>query len=552
VTRAAAWEILAHLALRDGDRQESFDRARQSFDRYLRAGSMAGAEGIYRLLGLAYLEAAKDEPDADKAKRTRSSALRHLLVSHQLAEFLRDQVPADRIGLGRAGFFARRAYVYERIAELLIEEGRHAQALHFVELAKARGLQDVLAAGGKETTGSRLPPRELSEILADWPEDVAAMEYFLGTQRTWLFVVDTAGRVKAHVLRDDRGRPLASRDLVERTQKLLARMDNQAVTMRERLAAGGGFDHSWQHELHWFYGRLVPAGVLQRLREAQTVLVVPHHVLHYFPFTALVTETDKRRRTIHEMVTPRFLLEERFSLCHVPSLATWDLMREQADTSIDQVQASGIVDFPDAPPLPGVRKDLDNLQAVFGDLTRIVVPNDAAGESRAKQLLRRRGMLFLATHGTNFADRPLASYLLFRPDDAGDGYLTAREIYAGDVHADLVVMSACYSGLADRSPLPGDDLFGLQRALLHAGARTVVSGLWDVYDGTGPLLMRGLFEELAAGKPVPVALANSQRALLTSLRASGKPDPWLHPYFWAVYTAAGDDRVHFEPSKPEA
>jgi CHAT domain-containing protein len=106
-------------------------------------------------------------------------------------------------------------------------------------------------------------------------------------------------------------------------------------------------------------------------------------------------------------------------------------------------------------------------------------------------------------------------------------------------------MSACYSGLADRSPWSGDDLFGLQRAFLQAGARTVVSGLWDVYDGSGPELMKGLFDNLAAGSPAHSALAASQRAFLKKLKASKEVEPWLHPYFWAVYTVAGDDRTKF-------
>ena len=125
----------------------------------------------------------------------------------------------------------------------------------------------------------------------------------------------------------------------------------------------------------------------------------------------------------------------------------------------------------------------------------------------------------------------------------GDGRLTAAELFETRVAADLVVMDACYSGLADASPLPGDDLFGLQRALLQAGARTVVAGLWDVYDGTAPELIRGLLARVAAGQAAPAALAQSQREFLKKLRASGDPEPWLHPYFWAVYTVAGDDRT---------
>ena len=114
------------------------------------------------------------------------------------------------------------------------------------------------------------------------------------------------------------------------------------------------------------------------------------------------------------------------------------------------------------------------------------------------------------------------------------------------INADIVVMSACYSGLGDRSPLPGDDLFGLQRAFLQSGVRTVVSGLWDVYDGTAPDLMLETFKQLADGKTVMASLASSQRMFLKKLRDSSEDEPWLHPYFWAVYTATGDDRTRFE------
>jgi CHAT domain-containing protein len=129
------------------------------------------------------------------------------------------------------------------------------------------------------------------------------------------------------------------------------------------------------------------------------------------------------------------------------------------------------------------------------------------------------------------------------PTAAGDnGRLTAREIYETRVRASMVVLSACYSGLSDRSPLAGDDLFGLQRAFLQSGAPTVVSGLWDVFDGTAPGLVRGYFQRVAAGAPAARALAESQRAFLAEHRED-KGDPFVHPYFWAVYTVAGDESV---------
>ena len=260
---------------------------------------------------------------------------------------------------------------------------------------------------------------------------------------------------------------------------------------------------------------------------------------------ALVTSPDRSRRAAGEMVKPRFLLDEPFALCHAPSLGAWDLLRQRPERVFRQVHAAAVSRFPAAAPLPGVDRDLANLKEVFGAAVQSVHTGASATQSVAASLFDRPGLLFLATHGRNFADRPLASYLLFSPDQRGDGRLTAETVYTRQVSADLVVMSACYSGLADRTPLPGDDLFGLQRAFLHAGARCVVSSLWDVYDGSGPELMRGFFEQLTAGQATPAALAASQRRLVARLRQSPRVEPWLHPYFWAVYTALGDDRTRF-------
>ena len=223
--------------------------------------------------------------------------------------------------------------------------------------------------------------------------------------------------------------------------------------------------------------------------------------------------------------------------------------------SARQVWAVGVAEVPGAPALAGVKKDLANLQATFGASIKGIVDGEQARESVVKKLLNQRGLLFFGAHGLNLADQPLDSHLLLMADDdvsvnaageANEGRLTAGELFARRINAEIVVMSACYSGLGDRSPLPGDDLFGLQRAFLQSGVRTVVSGLWDVYDGTAPDLMLGLFNGLADGKTVSASLAGSQRAFLQRLRASKQDEPWLHPYFWAVYTAAGDDRTRFE------
>jgi CHAT domain-containing protein len=201
-----------------------------------------------------------------------------------------------------------------------------------------------------------------------------------------------------------------------------------------------------------------------------------------------------------------------------------------------------VSEFASAPALPGVKQELIGLRETFGDRLSHVVEDRAATEDQLLAVLSMPGIAFVATHGMNIADQPLLSYVMCEPA-TGDGKLTALEIYGASLNAQVVVLSACYSGLGDRSPLPGDDLFGLQRALLSSGVHTVVGGLWDVYDDTGALIMRSFFEHLSAGSTTPRALANAQRDFLRARREDGPKDFWIHPYFWAVHKATGSDQT---------
>src|SRR5206468_3451340 len=147
-------------------------------------------------------------------------------------------------------------------------------------------------------------------------------------------------------------------------------------------------------------------------------------------------------------------------IVYAPSLAAWRSRPEPATYS-RQVSAVGLVQAPGAPALEGVEKDMKNLKDTFGDRVKKTLEGDDATEAGAMKLLGQAGMMFFGTHGMNEADHPLESHLLLLPDEKGpkptDGRLTAAELYAQAVKADLVVMSCCYSGLGDRSPLPGDD-----------------------------------------------------------------------------------------------
>ena len=538
---AIARETLGHLALRRGDLAECREDAELARKSYLSAGCIEGVESIERLLALCQLQQVRDQnpPDGD---RGRQAALQKLLVAQELSELLRQEYPIDRYGLSRAGFYARRVYVHEKIIELLVQQGRDREALYYAEACKARALYDLLGVRGVRGGRVIAEPSDLADMLAHWPADLVALEYFLGNETAWVFVVKS-GELNAYPLTRADGQPLDPRRLVADIHNILDDFGSQATKMSRRLLGGQGFDNTWQDRLHDSYARLIPADVAAQLRQARKVIIVPHHILHYFPFAALVTQRDSVPRSAKQVVQPRFLVDEPFDFCYAPSLTSWWSLRLQPDRRIKTANAMGLVDLPGLAPLPGVTLDIENLKTAFGRRVEKVFLGQEADRSQARKLLSQPGLLLLATHGANLPDQPLESYLMLSPRDNDDGRLTAAEIYGTRGASDLVVLNACYSGLADRSPLPGDDLFGLQRALFQGGARTVVAGLWDVYDDTGPPLIREFLQELAQGKPAPAAMALSQRMFLKNLRSSTATEPWLHPYFWAVYTVTGDDRT---------
>jgi hypothetical protein len=539
--RGIAEQVAALIDFRAGNDAAAREAEERALAAYLDGGLLAGAENVYRMLGLLARRSGKPTAAAE--------ALRNLEIAQIISEALRTRFPPDDNGLARAGFFARKAFVTEMMVELLLEQKMPEEALRQLELAKARGLQDLLASRSARPKQFGDPS---GDLLKNWDKNTAAVEYFLGAERSYVFVVGPDGTVTAHPVCDEKGKDVPQTELIADVGRVLRAMEGQAGKMFDRLVAGQGYDNSWENDLARLRRELLPDEALERLRGANVVVVVPQHILHYFPFAALVVEKDPNT-TKKKMARPkRLLIDEPFSLVYAPSLSAWSLLRARPAGEIASVRAVGLVQAPGAPPLEGVATDLKNLQEVFKERKITVVTAEKARESAAQKLLDDPGLIFFGTHGINVADRPLDSHLLLLPEAGAPanvpGELTAGNLFARKkpIRAELIIMSCCYSGLGDRSPMPGDDLYGLQRAFIQSGARTVVSGLWDVYDGTAPDLMRGMFEGLEAGQPAALALAETQRRFLKNLRATGKDEPWLHPYFWSVYTAAGDDRTRMQ------
>lgn len=147
-------------------------------------------------------------------------------------------------------------------------------------------------------------------------------------------------------------------------------------------------------------------------------------------------------------------------------------------------------------------------------------------------------IIHYATHGLLNETRPDLSGLVFsrftENGDPRDEVVRLRDIYEMKLSADLVVLSACSTGVGKE--VKGEGLMSLNNAFLRAGAGTVVSSLWTVDDEATERLMKIFYEEMKVSGSTPSsALRKAQLDLMRSSRFGS-------PYYWAPFTVQGDFR----------
>lgn len=208
------------------------------------------------------------------------------------------------------------------------------------------------------------------------------------------------------------------------------------------------------------------------------------------------------------------------------------------------------------PPLPGTKTEAEQVQAMLLAAHHTVtlrLGKDATEAALRGDVVGKR-YVELATHGW-FADESCAgaqavernplllSGLVLaganRPAERDqDGWLTAAEVAGLDLsQAQLVVLSACETGLGQTRTALGEGVFGLERAVLQAGARSVVLSLWQVADEETAALMQRFWQGVLVRKvPSWKALVEAQRGLRAELlKTRGVADPGL----WAAFVHVG-------------
>jgi CHAT domain-containing protein len=135
-------------------------------------------------------------------------------------------------------------------------------------------------------------------------------------------------------------------------------------------------------------------------------------------------------------------------------------------------------------------------------------------------------ILHIATHGEHRLDQPDLSYL-----QLADGQLYADDLLQHNLGYELVTLSGCETGRANVSG--GDELIGLGRGFLYAGAGALLASLWKVADDHTLDFMKNMYQSLYTGRSKAAALREAQQEMLTQ-------DHQLHPAYWGAFQLIGD------------
>jgi CHAT domain-containing protein len=233
------------------------------------------------------------------------------------------------------------------------------------------------------------------------------------------------------------------------------------------------------------------------------LIVVPHGVLHYAPFHAFHDGTQYAM--------------DSFTVSYAPSAGVFAHCQQKSYESYGPALVLGVPDSR----APFIDDEVRAVAAIIPDAELIV------GENANEKALRDKGansrLIHIATHGRFRQDNPMFSGIRL-----GDAYLCLYDFYHLKLNAELVTLSGCATGM--NVVTAGDELLGLIRGLLYAGAQSVLLSLWDVHDRSTAKLMDAFYRRYCDGTSNAAAL----RSAMVELRET-RP----HPYYWAAFALTG-------------
>ena len=492
----------------------------------------------------------------------------------ETVEHMRGQVVADEF---KATFLGDKIEVYEDAIAACLDQGGEAlliEAFRLVESSKSRALADLLARYLRDTASTAEGPAtdqraRLLKLIEDlnWYSSHARLEDEKGDQRRARVSINYVREAKAcereiarlfrRIESDDPriaaiGRTqsasaadlcdalepgetvveyfttgdqisafIASRDRFEVVRGVARKreVEHQLAALRfqiEKFNYGLEFADENFEQLNAAMNRHLirlyemTFSMIEPRACGPRLIVIPHGPLHYVPFHALL---DRRGYVI-----------DRFEISYAPSATVLKLCRDKSEISnlkseiSDKMVALGVASLD----TPSIETEVRALGRIFPDA--VTLTGERATHDNLMRYAPEARFLHLAAHGYFRRDNPMFSFLKL-----ADSPLNFYSLLDLRLKAEMVTLSACHTGV--NTVFPGDELHGLMRGFLYAGAPSLVASLWAANDLSTAEFMREMYSRLRAGDTKRAALRSAQLAI---------KEAYGHAYYWAPFVLMGN------------
>jgi CHAT domain-containing protein len=488
-------------------------------------------------------------------------------AAYQSYQVARDALEALRSSLAKEelkiGFMRSRTDVYSRMTKLCLDRTDHEcsaeEAFSHVEAAKSRTLRDLLVGGPspvginpsdtktdnrahelraelnwyynrlerEQLSKDGLPPdqraklseearqreRKLVNVLLHAPasahigaalrnSSAASMEEIhnsLDGRMTLLEYFALEGTIHAAVVTGGKLKfvRLARLDDVIQSLRLLKFQLSKAHLNEEyRTRFGDALLRSANRHLGTLYAKLFAP--LEGLLEHENLVLVPFGPLHSLPFHALYDGTE--------------YLIDRFAMCYAPSAS---IFAYRPCRCADEDSPSVVFGISDSR-TPHIQQEAEEVAKALPQSKLFL------GRAATAQTLREEGQscrfIHIASHGHFRPDSPLFSAI-----QLGDGLLNLYDLYRMNLQVEMLALSGCVTGM--NAVEEGDELLGLTRGLLYAGARSLLLSLWDVDDQSTSDFMKEFYGHLQKEGKI-----NAFQLATAKVR-----ERYSHPYQWASF-----------------
>ncbi len=483
-------------------------------------------------------------------------AKKHFEKSIELIETLRAPLPAEEF---RMAFLANKLAPFENLARICLSENDFEKAFFYVEKARARSLSENLdgdfqsknrtkvstrlteklkklreelnwfysrlnRAEDAEIKGlqheAKLREKQISDVMRQiestkdtefnkaklsGKNDLKNLQNQIGKQKVLVEFLKFDGNLSAFIISENKIYYVAN--LAEESEmiELLEGLQFQFGALRFGTKHLEKFMPELKKRADFYLRKLYEKLIepLAGFLEKRDLIIVPVGALHYIPFHALFDGEN-------------YLIEAR-EIVYSPSATVWQKLNSKADKKLKNALLFGFADEK----IPLVNQEIKTLAKTFKNSESFT--GKRANFNNYTENAPKFDILHLACHGQFRPENPLFSSL-----HLADGFVTVRDICSQKLNAELVVLSACETGL--NKIFAGDEILGLARGFLTAGASSLVLSLWTVNDEATTKLMKEFYTELQRGKTVSASLRKVQKNFIED----GK-----HPYFWSPFAVIG-------------